>query len=381
MKYRRISLPEVFCFVAISSMLLPGTTKSYDMIMTMGIIYLIYNIRKLHNKSIILYMVVIILYSIYRYINGTSTPDVFTVAFAWMNLFVGIGMQVINQEQKVSADRLEKMHISTISIFYVALIITITQRIIILEKFSIGLVLHNSLLALIGTILAIELLRRYNNVSTKILAIVLITLPIIGTLRQYVYIIIPMMFLLTTNKSNIKVIVGVIFIIIIFYATDVGSMVQHEFANTTKANSMSQFLGDASSVEESTFETRLQWWVTSAKETISRNIIFGHMLSYHFKPFGYSTSPSGMLHSQFASSFADGGIVLFLLVAGVYVRSFKHALKKRNKYDVMAIYTYIIVMGMNGWALTQQNALIAFYILGYYVARPTMPRNLKIEGK
>jgi len=289
----------------------------------------------------------------------------------WITPFTGVVLQL--QNRKVfTKNEMEKRHIITLIVTYIILFITYYKSIVIGQADSLSSVFHISFLALIGTVLALEIINKYNNSYAVIVPIVLFIIPILGALRQYVYIVIPcMIYFAKKIKKRIYIIIIMLIIIYISYNTIV-YQVKEIYKGTIYSNSsIEDYFTDASDPSEKNLEIRTKWWLSAAKATIEHNIIFGYVLDYRFNPGGYPNSSSAMLHNHFAAAFADGGLLLLGIILILYIYYLVCAIKQKDWTSVLVIYSYIIVMGVNCWATTGRPSYIAFYIYGYYLVKIT----------
>lgn len=378
MRIRRLSIPEILIAICLISMFLPGREKSFIAITSATLIYSIYKIKCNINTIYTLYFLTIVLFTIYNFVMKGNYYLSYYIALIWLNPYFGVKLQIVNKNRRISSDLLELRHIYTLIACYIVQLVTTLMRVLDVGKFGVGFVFHNSMLALIGTLLAIELTRRFKSNITAIISMMLIALPILGALRQYVYIIIPILFMgFMSGRICKKYIFAIVILLSAYLVTPFGDVVKELYSDSSfKASSINQFLADASNPEESTFQVRMQWWLASSRETIKHRFLFGQVLSYSFAPFGKEVMPSGMLHSHFASAFADGGIILLLIIVIIYLKYLMYAIRTKDFYTALILYAYIITMGVNGWALTTQDSYVAFYLYGYYVSKLSS-KNLK----
>lgn len=230
---------------------------------------------------------------------------------------------------------------------------------------------HSSILAFVGTVLAIELYTSYSSAISMLSALTLLVLPVIGALRQHFFTIIPILLAGLKYKKKVFLLLLSIFAITIsFFIFPFVTLENQSYieALQKKSGGFSNYVNPSQTINDDsdTFQHRFVWWEEAVSRTVRTNPLFGHILSYRFN---HNTYSSGMLHSQFATVFADGGIFLLSIVVALYTKYFYLAYKSRYYIGLLAMYAFIILISMNAWAHSNQSGFIAFYIYGYYANR------------
>jgi hypothetical protein len=232
-----------------------------------------------------------------------------------------------------------------------------------------GTIFHSSFLALLGTIIALELLRHRVGGIKYILAMIFMSMPLLGSLRQYIYVVVPIVAYLLFERMGLKIVLTVVIAYIIVVNSPLGGRISSLREDTSaKGATFAEYYSSASNVEDATFEIRLQWWTSAIQRTVRENIIFGHSLNYQFTPTNSyeEGANSSLLHSYFVSSFADGGIVMFILSIMIFSKNIIKAIKYKDYYTLLILYAFVIFLGMNTLALSLNHSFIVFCAFGYY---------------
>ncbi len=345
------------------SNLLPVTSGKFFVAISLSLLgyVLLFNHYRVNRIYYYLVIWLIVLSLVQKYLFNALPTRIFLIhLLLWIMPFLTV---------KLTAQSLFIKKSVFVSMVTVAYLLTILTGVLNSGKLS-GQIFHSSFLALLGTIIAIEILRSKKQFRYMFLSMLLFMIPILGNLRQYLYVILPIfIYVGITRKQIFKMLIVVFVMFIIVQVTPLGNHYSSLRTDTaSKGETFAEFYSSASDLGDSTFELRRNWWVDVIKSVFNRNILFGHSLNYQFNPFQSQdrSRDSSMLHNYFISGLADGGIVLFSILIAIFVKSIKKALYVRDYYSLLIIYAFIIALGMNALGLSLKHSFIVFFAFGYY---------------
>lgn len=363
---RQISFSDFIIATTLLSLFLPGHQKSYMAISFAILAYILFTWNRHKSKLIAIYGFYVLFLILLGHFFLGGIRSVIFMLLIWLNPVFGVSLQNCKPNKLFEPELRRKIHIRNLSIIYLTLFIFSILNVDSSVQ-GIGWKFHNALLALIGTVLSMELLRDKKSGFKTIVMVLLLFIPILGALRQYVYIVIPAVYMLfRKNRLTVRSMYVFFATIVLIFALNYDVLVTQVFTSARGGGyTYNEFMNSATSMEEDNIQIRFEFWKDAVQRTNAKNFLIGHAFGYRFKPFGYETG-AGMLHSLFASAYADGGIILLLLVMAIYLRYSKQRIKEKDGITLLIMYAYIIINSLNAWALSSQQGLIMYYIYGYY---------------
>lgn len=369
---KHLLIPDILFLLAVFGMYMPGLQKTTLALGFSIAIYMLWNIKYLDNTSVIILAVILLFYHIFQYqVLGGSSASLISLN-SWLAPVYGIGLARIRYTKLRREDNQDKRQLVLLSIAYIVLAAR-AYRIAMAGYWALEnpiWIFHSSILAFIGSILAIEFYKYYRNTLSIIVASIFLIMPILGGLRQHVVSILPLgIYILFKGKFR-KRIIGIIIVATVialvfnpkaYLPEEFGSAMERKSGGTASILNIKERVED----EDDTFQGRYRWWKEAVDETIKKNILFGHVLTYRFH---YENWPSIMLHSQFATYFADGGLLLLIALLAVYIKAAKAAVLRNDIIAIYIIYIAIIVNGVNAWS-EGLGGFIIFYTYGNYTEK------------
>jgi len=364
-----ISTPDILFLIAVFSMILPGMAKSYLIITTLSVIYILFNYRYVRNVQIAIFVVIMLVFSIFQYQELGGFLQMSKFLNVKLAMVYGLSLQRIRSFKEPKMNDNSQKQVFMLGITYLVLLYR-GYGIAMRGYWSDGNIIwtfHSSILSVVGNVLAIAIYKRYANSRSLFVALVLLALPILGGSRQQIFMLIPVLsYFLLNGRIRKQLTAIILFVVILILALGIKANLDESLlvAMDRKSGGMSGMvnLEENLSDDDDTFQQRFGWWQEAVKSTVDKNIFFGYLFMYRFTSQNY---PSGMLHSQFATAFADGGLILLISTLSIYWKFAYEAIKKRNWISLIVTYLIVIVMAVNAWG-ADTGAFVIFYILGYY---------------
>ena len=364
-----ISMPDILFLIAVVSMILPGMEKSFLIITTLSIMYILKNFRYVRNTQILIFVIIMSIFSVFQYQELGGFLQMSKFLNIKLAMVYGLSLQRIRSVKEPEMNGNSQKQVFLLGIAYLILLYR-GYGIAMDGYWSAGNIIwtfHSSILSVVGNILAIEIYTKYTNRRSLFIAFVLFSLPVLGGSRQQIFMLIPILVYFILNRRSRKQLIAIsLFVVIVIFSfglkmnfdENLLTAMQRKSGGISGMVNIEENLSD----DEDTFQERFGWWQETVESTVDKNIFFGYLFMYRFTSQNY---PSGMLHSQFATAFADGGLILFISTLSIYWKFIYEAIKKRNWISLIITYLIVIVMAVNAWG-AGTGAFVIFYILGYY---------------
>ena len=369
-RIKLITVQNALLLLAIATSFVPyGSTKLHIALASLISLYICFFVRYRVHRIYTVLLIYILFLGLILFLREGFTEKNILYVFIWLHPYFAAKMQAIRNAAFESQKKRWEKHLFTAVFLYGIYFL----RILILGhqwNFS-GSIFRSSSLALLGVIIALEIFRKCNKKYQTMIALVLLIVPVIGALRQFFYIIVPIIvFLILSKRIRYRIAIPILTLVVLIMYTPFGNFLESMRADTTyKASSIQEYISMATNPEnEKTFSGRTDWWINAIEKTVRRNLIIGHNLGYKFIPYSHHTEyeRSRRLHNYFIAAFTDGGIVLLIIVLLVFVKNIIAAIALKDYYTILIIYAFMMFFGMNTTALTTHNSLILFYLFAYY---------------
>lgn len=365
MKYKhKYTFFIVLFFLVFSHLFLSSPGKSYFAISIFSILYIFSFRFGFHFDSYFLLFCYIFIYTLYNIYTG----KIYFINDYYIHILVLLNPFIAKSLSNCTCKYSSNSYIAVLSILYIASVLdtvlyTGTGRLT-------GMVFHHSNTALIGTVLAIEIFRHKCKYTLSAAALLIIVSPIVGNLRQYVYILLPTIALLIYKRRfNVYLLYSALLFTILIALTPIGNQLQLLRSDVqSKSESFRQLYESSYNLQESTITLRMEWWEAAINSTKQYNIFFGHNLYYQYYRMAdvNIVSDSSMLHSYYVGCFSDGGLVLLFIVLYIFLKNLYYAIKVKDYYSALILYSFTLMFGLNTLALSVRYSLLLFLIYCNY---------------
>lgn len=359
--YSNPSFALIFSMILLYNILNGYSATLHALLVIISFFVLFFRKSKL-STSVVFILLSYIMFFIVNNILTNFSSIYFVNAISWLAPFSGYVLNMYLYNNYVFS----RYIIFQSSVFY---LLYLFMPLLLHDSYFSIFTFHSSMLALLGTLTAIEIFRSYGNTKYIYIAYLLLFLPLVGALRQFLWSFIPIVIYNLAHhgfKRHIHVLLILVILVVLlsfFIDLDVSASTRN------KASSYNQIISQALDPETDTFTYRTRLWEAAIHSTLTSNPFWGHALNYQFVPSVYRgfVKRAAGIHSYFVAAFADGGFVLLLIVLHVIFAPIYFALRKRDVYSALGLYSFAVMFTVNTWANSFVDSIMLFFLHAYYV--------------
>ena len=242
---------------------------------------------------------------------------------------------------------------------------------------------HNSFIASFALILAAEIVNRVSdkvNIKNMILlafVFILCGMPVFGAARGAILtnLIAILVFLLAKlnrirSQSTLQIFVAIIFLVMLIYFVGgrINSLVAQQ--NTYGYSGVTDVLNITEYRTEKNYTGRVDWWQEEIKHTLSVSPLFGNFLTnIPNTKFSLGSMSGSAMHSYFAGTLQDGGILLFILIIYLFlypiIVAFKRGMIRENIIKIIWLIAIGGAIATNTWMYGGTAGPIYAYLYAY----------------